>query len=87
MQTATAPEQQDAAEARSRKTFGQSFDTLNDNQQRAILLLLELPARLEAMNQEKRHCMNCGRLSSLRQCMDCREGISDSYRPRLHSVV
>ena len=76
-----------AAEAQSQKTFGQPFDTLNTNQQCAVVALLELPARLEAMKQEQRYCITCGKPSSLHQCMSCREGQSDGYRPRFHSIV
>ena len=77
----------DALEGRSQKTFGQPFGTLNNNQQRAILALLDMPRWLAERAKETRHCMTCGRASSLHQCMNCREGHSDGYRPRLHSIV
>jgi hypothetical protein len=84
---ATATTTAATAEAQSQKTFGCAFDSLNPNQQRAILALLDLPAQLEAMKREQRSCMTCGRASSLRQCMNCREGHSAGYRPRFHSIV
>ena len=33
------------------------------------------------------YCMTCERPSSLRQCMDCREGRAEGYRPRYQSIV
>jgi len=85
MNTATATDP--TAEAHSQRLHSCAFHALNENQQRAILLLIELPAHLEAMKQEQRYCMTCDRPSSLQQCMDCREGRSEGYRPRYQSFV
>ena len=81
--TATGP----AAEATARRLHGCAFDSLNDNQQRAILALLDMPRWVAERAKEKRYCMTCGKESSLQQCMNCREGVSDGYRPRFQSIV
>jgi hypothetical protein len=76
-----------AAEATSQRLHGCAFNSLNDNQQRAILALLDLPRFLKERANEERYCMTCGKGCSLQQCMNCREGQSDGYRPRNHSIV
>jgi hypothetical protein len=85
MSTATATDP--AAEKYSQEKYGCSFDSLNENKQRAILAVLDMLRWLAERHKEQRFCMTCGKESSLHQCMNCREGQSDGYRPRFHSIV
>jgi hypothetical protein len=74
------------AEAHSQRLNGCSFDSLNENQQRAILLLIELPGILAAEKREQRFCLSCGRAGSLKQCMDCRgDGGGQTYKPQRYA--
>jgi hypothetical protein len=73
------------AEARSRAMFNCSIDELTTEQAYAVMRaqVAEQPAE----DEPDGYCMTCERRSSLRQCMDCREGRAEGYRPRYQSIV
>ena len=55
----------------------------------AYAMLREIHATSKPVEDEPHdgYCMTCERPSSLRQCMDCREGRAEGYRPRHQSIV
>ena len=44
-------------------------------------------AEQPAEDEHDGYCLSCNRPSSLRQCMDCREGRAEGYRPKFQSIV
>ena len=73
------------AEALSRAMFNCPIDELTTEQACAVLR-----AQVAEQSEQEPHdgyCMTCERPSSLRQCMDCREGRAEGYRPRYQSIV
>ena len=73
------------AEVRSQAMFNCLIDELTTEQAYAVM---RAPVA-EQPEQEPHdgYCMTCERPSSLRQCMDCREGRAEGYRPRYQSIV
>lgn len=57
--------------------------------EQAYLMLREIHRTSKPVEVEPHdgYCMTCERPSSLRQCMDCREGRSEGYRPQYQSIV
>ena len=57
--------------------------------EQAYAMLREIHATSKPVEDEPHdgYCMTCERPSSLRQCMDCREGRAEGYRPQYQSIV
>ena len=57
--------------------------------EQAYAVLREIHATSKPVEDEPHdgYCMTCERPSSLRQCMDCREGRAEGYRLRYRSIV
>jgi hypothetical protein len=73
------------AEARAQVMFNCPIDELTTEQAYAVLR-----AQVAEQPEQEPHdsyCMTCDRPSSLRQCMDCREGRAEGYRPQYQSIV
>jgi hypothetical protein len=73
------------AEARSRAMFNCSIDDLTTEQ--AYTVLRAQVAEQPEQEPHDGYCRTCERPSNLRQCMDCREGRAEGYRPRYQSSV
>ena len=73
------------AEARSQAMFNCSIDELTTEQAYAVMRaqVAEQPAE----DEHDGYCLSCNRPSSLRQCMDCREGRAEGYRPKYQSII
>ena len=72
------------AEAISMAINGCPLDAITVEQAYAVLRAL---ATEQPQEPHDGHCMMCERPSSLRQCMDCREGRREGYRPRYQYIV
>jgi hypothetical protein len=57
--------------------------------EQAYVMLREIHRTSKPVEDEPHdgYCMTCERPSSLRQCMDCREGRREGYRPHYQSLV
>jgi hypothetical protein len=77
------------AEALSRVIYNRSLDELDLSRARNIWFEVRAERRKRDWKStaEDGCCMTCGKTSSLRQCMRCRDGQEDGYRPRFHSIV
>ncbi|HEX5735696.1 MAG TPA: hypothetical protein VF131_22910 [Blastocatellia bacterium] len=73
------------AEARSLSMFSCPIDQLTTEQ--AYEVLKAQAAEQPDQEPHDGYCMTCERPSSLRQCMDCREGRAEGYRPQYQSIV
>ncbi len=75
------------AEAISMALNGCALEAITLEQGYAVLREIHRTSKPVEVQPHDGYCMTCGRSSSLRQCMNCREGQSDGYRPRFHSIV
>lgn len=76
-----------SAELLSRALYNRGLDELDVS--RARNLWRSVRSRREQRERQATdgYCLSCGEPSSLSQCMDCREGRAESYRPRYQSIV
>ena len=75
------------AEAISIAINGCSLEAVTTEQAYAVLRKIHRTSKPRVDEPHDGYCMTCERPSSLRQCMDCREGKREEYRPRFHSIV
>jgi hypothetical protein len=75
------------AEAISMAINGCALEDVTIEQAYAMLREIHRISKPVEVQPHDGYCMTCERPSSLRQCMDCREGRSEVYRPRYHSIV
>jgi hypothetical protein len=75
------------AEAISISSNGCALEAVTLEQAHAVLREIARTSKPIEVQPHDGYCMTCGRSSSLRQCMNCREGHSEGYRPRFHSIV
>ena len=75
------------AEAICSRLHGCTLEGITTEQ--AYAMLREIHATSKQVEDEPHdgYCMTCERPSSLRQCMDCREGRAEGYRPKCQSIV
>jgi hypothetical protein len=75
------------AEAISMSINGCALEAVTLEQAYAVLREIARTSKPVEVQPHDGYCMTCGRSSSLRQCMNCREGHSEGYRPHFHSIV
>lgn len=75
------------AEAISVSINGCALEAVTLEQANAVLREIARTSKPVEIQPHDGHCMTCDRSSSLRQCMDCREGRREGYRPRHQSLV
>jgi hypothetical protein len=75
------------AEAISTALSGCALEAVTIEQANAMLREIHRTSKPVEVEQHDGYCMTCERPSSLRQCMECREGRSEGYRPRYQSGV
>ena len=75
------------AEAISMSINGCALEAITLEQAYAVLREIARTSKPVEVQPHDGYCMTCGRVSSLRQCMKCREGYSDGYMPRHQSIV
>ncbi len=75
------------AEAVSTAINGCALEAVTTEQAYAVLREIARTSKPAEVQEHDGYCMTCERSSSLRQCMDCREGRRDGYRPRYQSLV
>ena len=75
------------AEAISMSINGCALEAVTTDQAYAVLREIARTSKPVEDEPHDGHCMTCERPSSLRQCMDCREGRAEGYRPRYQSIV
>jgi hypothetical protein len=75
------------AEAICSTLHGCALEDVTIEQAYAMLREIARTSKPIEMQPPDGYCMTCERPSSLRQCMDCREGRSEGYRPRYQSIV
>ena len=75
------------AEAISMSINGCALEAITIEQAYAVLREIHRTSKPVEVQEHDGYCMTCERPSSLRQCMDCREGRAEGYRPRYQSIV
>ena len=75
------------AEAISMLLNGCSLEAITIEQAYGVLREIAHTSKPVEVQPHDGYCMTCGKRSSLRQCMNCREGHSDGYRPQFQSIV
>jgi hypothetical protein len=75
------------AEAISTALNGCALEAVTIEQAYAVLREIARTGKLIEVQPHDGYCMTCERPSSLRQCMDCREGRTEGYRPKYQSIV
>jgi hypothetical protein len=75
------------AEAISTALNGCALEAVTLEQAYAVLREIARTSKPVEVEPHDGYCLTCERPSSLRQCMDCREGRSEGYRPRYQSIV
>ena len=75
------------AEAISQTINGRALEAVTTEQAYAVLREIARTSKPAEIEPHDGYCMTCERPSSLRQCMDCREGRAECYRPRYQSIV
>jgi hypothetical protein len=75
------------AEAISMAVNGCALEEVTTEQAYAVLREIARTSKPVEAEPHDGYCMTCERPSSLRQCMDCREGRAEGYRPRYQSIV
>ncbi len=75
------------AEAISMALNGCALEEITIEQAYGMLREIHRTSKPIEVQEHDGYCMTCERPSSLRQCMDCREGRSEGYRPRYQSGV
>ena len=75
------------AEAISMSINGCALEAITLEQAYAVLREIARTSKPVEAQPHDGYCMTCERPSSLRQCMDCREGRREGYRPRYQSIV
>ena len=75
------------AEAISMSINGCALEDVTIEQANAMLREIHRTSKPVEIEPHDGYCMTCGKASSLRECMNCREGHSEGYRPRFHSIV
>jgi hypothetical protein len=75
------------AEAICSTLHGCALEDVTIEQAYAMLREIARTSKPEEVQPHDGYCMTCEKPSSLRQCMDCREGRCEGYRPRHQSIV
>ncbi len=75
------------AEAISMLINGCALEAVTTEQAYAVLREIARTSKPVEDEPHDGYCITCERPSSLRQCMDCREGRAEGYRPRYQSIV
>ena len=75
------------AEAICSKLHGCPLAEITTEQAYAMLREIHSTSKPREVEPHDGYCMTCERPSSLRQCMDCREGKREGYRPKYQSIV
>ena len=75
------------AEAICSMLHGCALEDVTIEQANAMLREIHRTSKPVEVQPHDGYCMTCERPSSLRQCMDCREGRCEGYRPRYQSIV
>ena len=75
------------AEALSMSINGCALEAITTEQAYAVLREIHATSKPVEDEPHDGYCMTCERPSSLRQCMRCRDGQEDRYRPRHQSIV
>ena len=75
------------AEAISMSINSCALAEITTDQAYAMLREIHATSKPREVEPHDGYCMTCDRPSSLRQCMDCREGRAEGYRPRYQSIV
>ena len=75
------------AEAISMSINGCALEAITTEQAYSMLREIHATSKPSEVEPHDGYCMTCERPSSLRQCMDCREGRAEGYRPRYQSIV
>jgi hypothetical protein len=66
---------------------GCALEDVTIEQANAMLREIHRTSKPIEVQEHDGYCMTCGKSSILRQCMNCREGQSNGYRPRFQSIV
>jgi hypothetical protein len=75
------------AEAISLAVNGCPLEAVTTDQAYGVLREIHRTSKPVEVEPHDGYCKSCERPSSLRQCMDCREGRAEGYRPRYQSIV
>ena len=75
------------AEALSMSINGCALEAITTEQAYAVLKEIARTSTPVEVQEHDGYCMTCERPSSLRQCMDCREGRAEGYRPKYQSII
>ena len=75
------------AEAISMSINGCPLESVTTEQAYAVLREIHRTSKPAEVEPHDGYCMTCEHPSSLRQCMDCREGRAEGYRPHYQSIV
>jgi|SRR5918992_4830561 hypothetical protein len=75
------------AEAICSRLHGCALEDVTIEQAYAMLREIRRTSKPVEVEPHDGYCMTCGKTSSLRQCMKCRDGQEDGYRPRYQSIV
>ena len=75
------------AEAISTAINSCALEAITTEQAYAVLREIARTSKPAEVQEHDGYCMTCERPSSLRQCMDCREGRAEGYRPKYQLIV
>lgn len=75
------------AETICSRLHGCTLAEITTDQAYAMLREIHTTSKPREVEPHDGYCITCERASSLRQCMDCREGRAEGYRPRYQSLI